>query len=74
MSYSRWGGSNWYSYASAEDLMAHFAGGHSYCFTEAELRDNIEECIAQVDDGNEHDKAELREIMAEYLADCEREG
>lgn len=40
MSYSRWGGSNWYSYANAEGL------------------------VAQVKDGNEYDKAELREIMA----------
>ena len=24
-------------------------------------------------DGNEHDKAELREIMAEYLAECDEE-
>ena len=74
MSYSRWGGSNWYAYASAEGLMAHFCEGQSYCFTEADIRDDIEECMSWVKDGNEYDKKELREIMAEYLADCEGEG
>lgn len=73
MSYSRWGGSNWYSYASAEGLMAHFCQGRSYCFTESEVREDIEECMSSVTDGNEHDKAELREIMAEYLAECDEE-
>lgn len=41
MSYSRWGGSNWYSYAGAEGLWAHYCEGKSYCFTEAELRDDM---------------------------------
>lgn len=71
MSYSRWGGSNWYSYAGAEGLWAHYCEGKSYCFTEAELRDGVEACMSQVEDGNEHDKKELREIIAEYLAECD---
>lgn len=69
MSYSRWGGSNWYAYASECGLMAHYAQGKSYCFSADELREGLDACLSLVTDGSEHDRAELREIMAEYLED-----
>ena len=67
MSYSRWGGSNWYAYDGGDAFYAHFAQGGFYSFTEHDLRDNIDGCLAQIKDGNHEDREELREYMAEYL-------
>ena len=69
MSYSRWGGSNWYAYDDGDALVAWFAEGFVYRFSEQDLHDDKAGCVAGVLDGNDADKRELEEIIEEYLAD-----
>jgi len=67
MSYSRWGGSNWYAYDGGDAFYAFYARGGAYAFSARDLRDGIDACLAQIKDGNHEDREELREYMAEYL-------
>lgn len=71
MSYSRWGESNWYAYDDGHALVAWFAEGFVYRFSEQYLRNDKAGCVAGILDGNDADKRELEEIIEEYLADQE---
>ena len=73
MSYSRWGESNWYTYDDGHALVAWFAEGFIYRFSEQDLRDDKAGCVDRMIDGNEADKRELEAIIEEYLAEQEGE-
>ena len=71
MSYSRWGGSNWYAYDDGDALVARFAEGLVYRFSAQDFRNDKAGCVAGILDGNDADRRELEEIIEEYLADQE---
>ena len=84
MSYSRWGGSCWYTFWAYRDYEDRDNALFEVCpvtqFTAKELRDNIDECLTQavvavIEDGasdpTEEELAELKGYMEQFLADVD---
>ena len=87
VSYSRWGGSRWYTFWACQDDdtenrdSAIFEICAVASFTAKELREDIERCIARAVETelilfapvDSAEKEELREYMQEFLRDVDRE-